>query len=107
MNERLLDDRSEGRMCFTCAHEVAHWILHRPFVKTANRSSPEGDAIVCRSVDAKKPIEWQADFFAACLLMPEAEVRESFSKPFGIEPLELHNVKSSFRGSPLCFDPSV
>ena len=107
VNERLLDDRSEGRMCFTCAHEVAHWILHRPFVKTAKRSGPECDSIICRTVDAKKPIEWQADFFAACLLMPERMVRESFSKAFGMESLELHNVKSSFRGSALYFDPSV
>jgi Zn-dependent peptidase ImmA (M78 family) len=27
-------------------------------------------SVVCRSSEAKLPVEWQADFYAACLLMP-------------------------------------
>ena len=107
VNEKFLDEPSEGRMAFTCAHEVGHWVLHRRFVNEANRFGQSEDAIICRSVDSKEPIEWQADFFAACLLMPETEVREAFYRVCGTECLQLFNVKSSFRGSPLFFDASV
>ncbi|UCG08877.1 MAG: hypothetical protein JSV83_09595, partial [Desulfobacterales bacterium] len=60
----------------------------------------------CRLQDAKKPIEWQADYFASCLLMPEAQVCEAFYKIFGTRPLVLYNLNSSFCG-PICFDPCV
>ena len=30
INERLFEHSSEGRLVFTCAHEVGHWVLHRP-----------------------------------------------------------------------------
>ena len=65
-----------GRFRFTLAHEVGHWRLHREHFlnNTAQRSLFEETdtkpAYVCRSSDSKKPIEWQADFFSACLLMP-------------------------------------
>ena len=107
VNSRLLDTRYEGRMAFTCAHEVGHWILHRQYVNSAKRSGDGEDVILCRSRDAKQPIEWQADYFAGCLLMPEKAVHEAFQLAFGRECLEILNEKSSFRGGPLCFDPSV
>ena len=28
INERLFEHSSEGRLVFTCAHEVGHWMLH-------------------------------------------------------------------------------
>ena len=103
-NEKLLDADSEGRLSFTCAHEVGHWILHRDYIEKAERSNQNHDVIICRTKDAKLPIEWQADYFAACLLMPEEWVKESFYLIYGHVPLELHNIMSSFNG-PLCFDP--
>jgi Zn-dependent peptidase ImmA (M78 family) len=66
----------------------------------------EGGFIFCRIRDARKPIEWQADYFASCMLMPENAVRDAFCKCYGAAPLMLYNVKSAFCG-PLCFDPSV
>ncbi len=93
----------EGRLSFTLAHETGHWVLHREFVDLAHRG---GGFIFCRTRDAKKPIEWQADYFAACLLMPEAFVREAFARMCGPEPLVLHNVESAYAG-PICFDPCV
>lgn len=65
-----------------------------------------GGFIFCRIRDAKKPIEWQADYFASCMLMPDAAVRDAFGMCFGSRPLMLYNVKSAFSG-PLCFDPCV
>lgn len=94
---------AEGRLCFTLAHEAGHWVMHREFVDVANRG---GGFIFCRSRDAKKPMEWQADSFASCLLMPELFVREAFTRVCGPRPLVLHNVESSYAG-PICFDPCV
>ena len=107
INERLLDDKYEGRMIFTCAHEVGHWVLHRPYVTEAKRFGFQNDAIICRTSNAKEPIEWQADCFAGSLLMPEDAVKEAFYRVCGVSPLELHNIKSAFRVNALCFDPSV
>ena len=94
VNERLFEHSSEGRLVFTCAHEVGHWVLHRRYVYVQGRRS-KGEAIVCRLRDAKAPIEWQADYFAACLLMPEKEIREAFQKVCGPEPVVINNVRSS------------
>jgi Zn-dependent peptidase ImmA (M78 family) len=65
-----------------------------------------GGFIFCRIKEAKKPIEWQADYFASCMLMPENAVRDAFCKCYGSKPLMLYNVKSAFCG-PICFDPCV
>jgi Zn-dependent peptidase ImmA (M78 family) len=94
---------AEGRLCFTLAHEAGHWVLHRGFVDL----SPKGGGFIfCRTRDAKKPMEWQADSFASCLLMPESLVREAFSRVCGPRPLVLYNVESAYAG-PICFDPCV
>jgi Zn-dependent peptidase ImmA (M78 family) len=77
--------------------------MHREFVDSANRN---GGSIFCRTRDAKKPIEWQADSFASCLLMPEWYVREAFYRVCGPKPLILYNVESAYAG-PICFDPCV
>jgi hypothetical protein len=93
----------EGRLCFTLAHEAGHWVMHREFIEHACRAK---GFIFCRQQDAKKPIEWQADHFASCLLMPEAFVREAFTRVCGPRPLILRNVESAYSG-PICFDPCV
>ena len=66
----------------------------------------KGGLIFCRIKEANKPIEWQADYFASCILMPEEAVRNAFCKWYGSKPLVLYNVKSAFSG-PVCFDPCV
>jgi Zn-dependent peptidase ImmA (M78 family) len=107
INQHLLDDKFEGRMIFTCAHEVGHWVMHRAYVSEAKRLGLQGDAIICRTSNAKEPIEWQADFFAGCLLVPEDAVKEAFCMVCGVKPLELYNIKSAFRVNSMVFDPSV
>lgn len=106
IDKSLLED--EPRLNFTCAHEIGHWELHRHLVQKAARSGNRyagQDTIFCRIRDAKQPIEWQSDFFAACLLMPEEEVIEAWDLTYGFEPLLLHNVRKSFTSGPKCFDP--
>lgn len=104
-------DGLEGRHAFTCAHEVGHWILHKelldihsPYLRT---KAPQEPTIICRKRDAKMRGEWQADYFAACLLMPEETVRDSFSLCFGSAPLVMHNRKSCFGRGAMVLDPSL
>jgi len=107
INERLFEDNSEGRLIFTCAHEVGHWVMHRRYVEKAERGGQENGAIICRAGNGRQPIEWQADYFAACLLMPEKEIERTFHEVCGTDPLVLNNMKNAFRGTRLRNDPGV
>jgi Zn-dependent peptidase ImmA (M78 family) len=107
INEKLLHDRNEGRLIFTCAHEAGHWILHRHLVETPAGFNRFKDAIVCRARNAQEPVEWQADYFATCLLMPDEEMKKAFSLVFPMRPLTLDNVRSSLGGTAVCVDPCV
>lgn len=77
------NDKLLGRYRFTLAHELGHWRLHREHLMndpSAKSLFDESDkpAFVCRSSD-KPPEEWQADQFAACVLMPRRLVFEEWS----------------------------
>ena len=79
----------EARYRFTLAHEGGgHWRLHRAYL-TSDRSQASqfgGDgqpSVVCRSSQAKESIEWQADFYASCLLMPRGMVAEAWRERLG------------------------
>ena len=105
IHEPLLEG-AEGRLVFTCAHEVGHWIMHRELAqKEFKRTGNE--AIVCRDGSVKLRGEWQADYFASCLLMPEEAVQEAFARVFGGKPLVMYNARSCYgRGAPL-LDPAL
>lgn len=105
MDQALMEHGPQGRADFTCAHELGHWMLHRRYVETAARSDALEEAIVCRSGDAKKPIEWQADCFASHLLLPEDPVREAVHGVCGTEVMVIENVRSAFGGTSLYVDP--
>jgi len=66
----------EDRFHFTCGHETGHWCEHRSYIK-------QTPWVSCRSSQAKKPIERQADHFSACLLMPREHVLAAWSTHFG------------------------
>jgi hypothetical protein len=96
---RLRVDQSlegkEGRFAFTVAHEIAHWQLHRPLYEmekvTLALFPPQpgakpAAAVVCRAKDRKSPAEWQADQFAARLLMPASHVRDAVQRVSGSIP---------------------
>jgi hypothetical protein len=78
----------EGRYRFTLAHEGGgHWRLHRRLfakdpAQVALSNEPAKPSIVCRSSQAKEPIEWQADFYASCLLMPRKMVMAAWDEMF-------------------------
>ena len=66
----------EGRYRFTLAHEGGgHWRLHQHLIVQEGEQvslfdDASGPDFLCRSSEAKRREEWQADFYAACLLMP-------------------------------------
>ncbi len=78
----------EGRYRFTLAHEGGgHWRLHRGLVQSdrdqkALFADVPKPTVVCRSSQAKERVEWQADFYASCLLMPRKMVFAAWDEAF-------------------------
>ena len=78
----------EGRYRFTLAHEGGgHWRLHRHlFAKDPAQAAlfggPAAPSVVCRSSQAKERVEWQADFYASCLLMPRRLIFAAWDEMF-------------------------
>ena len=77
----------EGRYRFTLAHEGGgHWRLHRSLyardpAQAALFGGSSVPSVICRSSQAKEPVEWQADFYASCLLMPRNLVFRAWKEP--------------------------
>jgi hypothetical protein len=105
IHERLFDNGSEGRLVFTCAHEAGHWVLHRRYVESQGGKKERKDAIVCTTTNARESIEWQADYFASCLLMPERAVREAFQRVCAEEPIVIRHSKALTREGSPCPQP--
>jgi len=85
INENLSDH--EGRMHFTAAHEVGHIVLHVPLYKQKNQNDVSEHKIISRKDSGfegnkKEPEEWQADKFAAYLLMPSELIKKAFFKNY-------------------------
>jgi Zn-dependent peptidase ImmA (M78 family) len=97
IDSSLLEDDQRRRGRFTHCHEVAHWFLHRnKYLVDKNQLNffdlmPEEriTAIKCRTTDIESTgrkqlvtdddwMEWQADYLASTLLMPQ----EPFIKVF-------------------------
>lgn len=67
----------------TIAHEIGHWLLHidPEEVDRCLRQQKRGVKIpvmplLCRSAGTIDGIEWQAQYFASCLLMPQYKLQE-------------------------------
>lgn len=93
-----------GRYRFTVAHEIGHWVLHRPLflaeAEALDLFAPR-DANVCltslnRSVfpgaEARRvpPEEWQANRFAVDLLIDADVLREEFVRRFDTPVVAWH-----------------
>jgi hypothetical protein len=90
-----------GRYNFTLAHEGGHWRLHRHlFQRKANQlkllaDDAERPEYICRSND-KDPIEYQANRFASCLLMPREMVKRAWHAWRGsMEPIYLSDLRAT------------
>ena len=66
VEERLCVDRLLGRLRFTCAHELGHWVLHQKLYSgTGDVAAYEGKTSLDESHGL---VEWQADALATALL---------------------------------------
>jgi len=112
INNSLLDG-VEGRITFTCGHEIGHWILHKKylfdqFTRFRRLSNSNQPTVVCRLSTSKLRGEWQADYFSSCLLMPQEEVENAYKRVFGTTPIFIYNEKSCFgRNNPVVIDPAL
>lgn len=74
-----------GRYHFTLAHEIGHWRLHRQHYTSNNQErhlfedGRERPDVVCRSGDTQT-VEWQANAFAAHLLMPRKMIHKAWAE---------------------------
>ncbi len=69
----LPTDTSLARDRFTIAHELGHYFLHYPLVKARHPEQPQMKAtrFVNEAFDDLVRAEWEANWFAAALLMPK------------------------------------
>ena len=76
---RLMWSDGPLRHRFTIAHELGHYFLH---------SRQGKDQIVAGRDGTDRRVEWEANWFAAAFLMPEAEFRAA-ALAYGRDPLRL------------------
>lgn len=85
----------QGRVRFTLAHELGHYLLHRPVLTEQNYKEGNGaklDGFMCKPLQssawqqAERKREEEADIFASFLLMPTDDYRRQISnKSFSAE----------------------
>lgn len=78
----LLDSGNEGRLRFTFAHELAHWILHKSifcgsqYSAAMTKTAISEDCKLSSAVD--RTIERQADMLGTALIMPITQVKKAY-----------------------------
>ncbi|MDD4493456.1 MAG: ImmA/IrrE family metallo-endopeptidase [Eubacteriales bacterium] len=72
----LISNRGDGRFRYTCAHELAHWVIHKGFYTQSGETAAMTKTV--RSSEADKAIEWQADRLGSYFLMPKGVVKMAF-----------------------------
>lgn len=96
-SELAENENQKGRYFYTLAHELGHIVYHRNYYEIPDDSfqlslfddEPKNKHIVVCHRDSienldfynKNWIEWQADYFASCILMPKEAVEE-FWRPY-------------------------
>ena len=88
-----------GRYRFTVAHELGHWVVHRPLYFRGAQSldlfaaQETSDRLITLNRDVSFPSgrqvpreEWQANRFAARLLIPPTALATEFRRRFGTGP---------------------
>jgi len=70
---------NDGRRRFTVAHEIGHIVLHRSILE-AGLVQPSMFISESAAAAQDDSMEWQANFFAAALLMPREAVAARFGR---------------------------
>ena len=77
----LLHKRSDGRFRFTCAHELAHWVIDKNYFMELGETAAmvkDGAKKAVRSSESDKIIERQANRMASRILMPKCTLKPAF-----------------------------
>lgn len=64
---------NEGRLRFTLAHELAHWLIHKKLYEDTCYSNFLDETDINENA-----IEWQANYLATAILMPSGKIKNSF-----------------------------
>lgn len=64
---------NEGRLRFTLAHELAHWLIHKKIYENTCYST-----FLDELDNNENAIEWQANYLATAILMPAGKIKNSF-----------------------------
>lgn len=88
LDASLLRCRSDGRLRFTAAHELAHWLIHQELYSGSGDTAAMLKSI-SKSSDADKYIERQADALAGALLMPINQIKRSFYRVSGTDKVSV------------------
>ena len=75
----LINNRGDGRFRYTCAHELAHWVLHKEFFLGLGETAAMAKSIV-KSSETNKTVERQADRLGSYILMPKGTVKMAFNR---------------------------
>lgn len=91
VDAELANSGHRGRYRFTVAHEIGHWVLHRPLFLDAVGSDDDAHMVTLERdvVSAEKsyrPEEWQANHFAISLLLNDRALRSGFEARFAERP---------------------
>jgi len=74
----LLHNRNDERFRYICAHELAHWIIHKEIFTQLGETAAMTQAV--RSSETDITIERQANRLASYLLMPKGPVKMAFHR---------------------------
>ena len=77
----LTEYKNLGRYRFTCAHELAHWIIDQTYFSNPSEYTP-----LSSSTKVEKLIERQADRLATRLLMPKCTLKNAYYHGLSTEP---------------------
>ena len=79
IDARLLMPGQEGRMRYTLAHELSHWLLHKKLFLGSDCLAAKVDSPDhALSSEAEQDVERQADLLATTLLIPIVKVKQAF-----------------------------
>ena len=86
IDEKIYDDQYD-RVRFSIAHELGHLVLHSNIIKIvvnllqqAKKTDEYGGIVNSLSTKNHRRAEWQADFFAGCLLAPKKFLSEKIKE---------------------------
>ena len=78
---------------FTAAHEIGHWVMHPQEVQHRDRPVRE----IGVQYSHRSTLEQEADYFAACFLVPAKLLTSAFKARFGVHvPLVINEATAFF-----------